>query len=183
MSALARCKRATLDAPSLLSAADVKRGIMDVGVDGMPLIIGIDGENIKRLQATSGRQIAAEPGTTLMLIRGTEEAINRARTMMVAQLTAADLLETVECSADAISAVIGVDSTTIRSIQESSGARMQCVHTAPTGIMLLGDEQTRRKARRLRAPRIVCKRLRIAIDRQQTRGDEQTGGSDRGQTA
>jgi hypothetical protein len=35
----------------------------------------------------------------------------------------------------------------------------------------------------VRAPRIVCKRLRIVIDRQQTRGNEQTGGSDRGQTA
>ena len=88
-------------------AADVKRGIMEVGVDGVPLIIGIDGENVKRLQATSGTQIAAEPGTTLLLIRGTEEAIDRARTMIVAQLTAADLLETVECSVDAISAVIG----------------------------------------------------------------------------
>ena len=31
-------------------AADVKRGIMEVGVDGVPLIIGVDGENVKRLR-------------------------------------------------------------------------------------------------------------------------------------
>ena len=45
------------------------------------------------------------------------------------------------------------------------------------------DGVTAGRRRSVRAPRIVCKRLRMAIDRQQTRGNEKTGGSDRGQMA
>jgi far upstream element-binding protein len=124
------------------------KDFMDVGIAGVPLIVGKGGANIKRLQTESGAKIDIERGMTVVGIFGTDEAVAKARKMIETQLADSNYSETVECPASAIGAVIGKGGETIRSIQESSGARIN-VERDPPSVKLIGSKETVTKARGL----------------------------------
>lgn len=124
------------------------KDFMDVGIAGVPLIVGKGGVNIKRLQTESGAKIDIERGMTVVGIFGTEEAVAKAKKMIQTQLADSTYSETVDCAAGSIGAVIGKGGETIRSIQEESGARVN-VERDPPSVKLLGSKETVTKARKL----------------------------------
>jgi|EP01043_Picozoa_sp_COSAG02_P028508 polyribonucleotide nucleotidyltransferase len=125
------------------------KDFMDVGMDGVPVIVGKGGSNIKRLQQESGAKIDIERGLgSVCAMYGTEEAVKKARALIEAQLRDAKYSETVECPASAIGAVIGKGGETIRSIQEDSGARVN-VERDPPSVRLSGAKESVTKARTL----------------------------------
>jgi len=125
------------------------KDFMDVGMDGVPVIVGKGGSNIKRLQQESGAKIDIERGLgSVCAMYGTEEAVKKARALIEAQLRDAKYSETVECPASAIGAVIGKGGETIRSIQEDSGARVN-VERDPPSVRLSGAKDSVTKARKL----------------------------------
>ena len=128
--------------------AETSKDFMDVGIAGVPLIVGKGGVNIKRLQTESGAKIDIERGMTVVGIFGTEEAVAKAKKMIQTQLADSTYSETVECAAGSIGAVIGKGGETIRSIQEESGARVN-VERDPPSVKILGSKETVTKARKL----------------------------------
>lgn len=125
------------------------KDFIDVGMDGVPVIVGKGGDNIKRLQQESGAKIDIERDLgSVCAIYGTEEAVKKARGLIEAQLADAKYSELVECPASAIGAVIGRGGATIRSIQEDSGARVN-VEREPPAVRLSGAKSSVAKARKL----------------------------------
>lgn len=123
------------------------KDFMDVGMDGVPVIVGKGGANIKRLQQESGAKIDIERGLgSVCAMYGTEAAVAKARKLIEAQLADARYSELVECPASAIGAVIGKGGETIRSIQEDSGARVN-VERDPPSVRLSGAKDAVKKAR------------------------------------
>ena len=143
--AVAKCQELLAD---ILDPKYDAKDFLDVGVSGVPVVVGKGGATIKRLQSESGAKIDIGRGTSVCEIYGTEAAVAKAKKAVEALLADSNYKETVECSIGAIGAVIGKGGETIRSIQESSGARLK-VERSPPCVELVGSKETVAKARKL----------------------------------
>jgi far upstream element-binding protein len=97
---------------------------MDVGIKGVPLVVGSKGATIKALQTSTGCKIDIENGATVVGMFGTDAAVKACRNAIQKLITDNLYEEEVECAASQVGAIIGKGGETIRKIQTESGARV-----------------------------------------------------------
>lgn len=96
---------------------------VEIGAQGVPLVIGTGGTTIKMLQSSTGARIDIARGSTTCTVSGDADAVSAAVSAIRKLILDNSHAQTIDLDCH-VGVIIGKGGATIRSIQESSGAKV-----------------------------------------------------------
>lgn len=142
-------KAATLCKHAVFGESQHVIGLKSVGM--VMVVYGKDYQKIRQMQDESGAKLDIEKGTTTLKISGPSEAVARARQMVEAWMEHCKG-EEIQIEANKVGAVYGKGGTTIRRIQERTGAFIEVPqgnHSGNVPCKIMGDPAAVKDAKEL----------------------------------
>ena len=124
------------------------KDFMDVGIRGVPLVVGPKGATIQALQNSTGAKIDIESGASVVGMFGTDAAVKACRNAIQKMLTENLYEEEMHVPAGSIGTIIGRAGENIRKVQADSGARVSVVRD-DSSVKVGGSKEQVKKARQL----------------------------------